>query len=134
MIYKLNGVVFNINQEHRIGDVNYPHTWFQDASNRAAMGITEEADPVIVRPIAELRAEAVRVVNAVCEQRIYAKYPLTKQLNVNDIIVDPVYRQQLSDDKAAMLAVCNNATDGLIPAALTEVEIEAIKSSIAWPI
>ncbi len=45
MIYKRAGLPFDINAEHRIDQINYPHNWFQDASNRAAMGITEEADP-----------------------------------------------------------------------------------------
>ena len=46
MIYKLNGSLFDVTAEHLIGDVNYPRGWFQDATNRAAMGITEEADPI----------------------------------------------------------------------------------------
>lgn len=53
MICKLNGIEFDITREHLIGDVNYPRGWFQDASNRAAMGITDEADPVPPAPTQE---------------------------------------------------------------------------------
>jgi hypothetical protein len=50
MIYKLNGLPFDITAGHLIGDVNYPGNWFQDAKNRVAMGITEEADPPTPAP------------------------------------------------------------------------------------
>lgn len=60
MIYKLNGIIFNINQEHLIEDVNYPRNWFLDASNREAMGITEEADPAPPVPIwEEVKAQRI---------------------------------------------------------------------------
>lgn len=64
MVYKLNGVSFNINQEQKIGNVNYPRGWFQDATNRVAMGITEEPDPVVVRPLAEVKAEKITMLSS----------------------------------------------------------------------
>lgn len=48
MIYKLNGEIFDVNNEHLINSVDYPRNWFLDATNRAAMGITEEAELIYV--------------------------------------------------------------------------------------
>lgn len=65
MIYKLNGVIFDINKEHLIGEVNYPRNWFLDAGNRDVMGITEEADPVYVLPVPtseEIQAQLTQAV------------------------------------------------------------------------
>lgn len=45
--YKLNGEPFDIDAFQVIDDVQYPVGWFQDKTNRDAMGVTEEevADP-----------------------------------------------------------------------------------------
>lgn len=45
-MFILNGLKFDINGQHVIGDVQYPRGWFLDADNRAALGIVEVPDPV----------------------------------------------------------------------------------------
>lgn len=67
MTYKLNGIVFDINQEHLIGDVNYPRNWFHDPNNREAMGITEEVDPIppgYAPTIEEIKASLIRAIQS----------------------------------------------------------------------
>lgn len=85
--------------------------------------------------LAGLKARLHIELNAECQRRIFAKYPLTKQINIiNGVIIDLAYEQTMKDEIAVMLAICNNVTDVLIPAATTETEIEAIKSRIVWTI
>lgn len=131
MIYKLNGEVFNINQQHRIGDVNYPHTWFQHEENRAAMGITEEPDPVIVRPLAEVQAEAINRINADAQMRILTKYPLWVQANCANEIYSLIVTVQMKADIAAVITAANIATDA-VTAAIDESGVTAI--TVVWPV
>lgn len=63
MIYKLNGVVIDINQEHRIGDINYPrYSLPLRREEWTAMGITEEPDPIPVPedPVVVLRQQKLQ--------------------------------------------------------------------------
>ena len=62
MIYKLDGIVFDINVEHKFGDVNYPALWFLDRDNRAALGITEEPDPIPI-PKTQNELDYIRFLN-----------------------------------------------------------------------
>lgn len=76
MIYKLNNEIFNITVEHRIGDVNYPRNWFQDAENRATIGITEEPEPIqppYVSTPEEVIAQLEEGVDAYINQRAAEK-------------------------------------------------------------
>ncbi len=45
-MYIRNGVVFDINSQHIIGENQYPIGWFASAANRALFGISEIPDPV----------------------------------------------------------------------------------------
>lgn len=45
-MYLHNNLKFDINIQHVIGDVQYPHGWFLDAGERAKVGIVEVPDPV----------------------------------------------------------------------------------------
>lgn len=109
MVYRLNGVVFNINQEQKIGDVNYPRGWFLDATNRAAMGITEEPDPVVVRPLAEVKVEAINRINAEAQMKILAKYPLWVQTNCANGIYAVIVITQMKADITAVITAANTA-------------------------
>lgn len=79
MIYKLNGQRFDITAEHLIGDVNYPGNWFQDKSNRDAMGITEEADPPTPQPTqAEIILQQISALEASVTPRMLREAILGK--------------------------------------------------------
>lgn len=60
MIYKLNNVLFDINIPHKIMDVNYPAGFFNEASNRAMLGITEEPDPPLTPEQIAANLQAVK--------------------------------------------------------------------------
>ena len=49
MAYKLNGNTLPLDKAFTIGDTNYPANWLKlsTADDRTALGITEEADPVV---------------------------------------------------------------------------------------
>lgn len=131
MIYKLNNEIFNINQEQRIGDVNYPHTWFQDAENRAVMGITEDPDVVIVRTLAEVKTEKIRAINAEAQMRILTKYPLWVQANCANGIYSVLVSTQMKADIATVIVAANIATDA-VTAAIDESGVMAITA--VWPV
>lgn len=82
MIYKFNNQPFDITIEHLIGDVNYPRNWFQDATNRAAIGIQEFPEPAPTPPsIPEAAASAQMLVDMGYDSAISAitsTYPATE--------------------------------------------------------
>lgn len=129
MIYKLNGVVFNINQQQRIGDVNYPHTWFQNAENRAAMGITEEPD--IVPTLDEVKTRMLSQIRSTASILINAKYPFWVQINCANGIYPVSLAGQMITDIAAVISA-SNVAENSVTIATTTAEVNAVKP--AWPV
>lgn len=130
-MYKLNGEVFNIHKDQRIGDVNYPSAWFQDVTNRAAMGITEEPDPVVIVPLATLQAQRIASINSEAQTRIIAKYPLWGQSNCANGIYPAAYATQMRADIEAVISASNTATDA-ITAATDEAGVNSV--TVVWPV
>lgn len=130
-MYKLNGNVFNIHADQRIGDTNYPSAWFQDAENRAAMGITEEPDPVVIVPLATLQAQRIASINSEAQTRIIAKYPLWVQSNCANGIYPAAFATQMRADIAAVIEATNTA-NAAASVAVDEAGVNAV--TVAWPV
>lgn len=74
MIYKKDGVIFDINSEHLIDGVNYPSNWFQNVDNRIVLGLTEEADPEPI-PLTQEERDRIRFMNrAATRDKIIANF------------------------------------------------------------
>ena len=84
------------------------------------------------KDLATLKSEAHTWINAECARRIFARFDTGKQLSMGMGIITGGTVQADKDWIAATLAVCNNATDVLIPACATEAEIETVKTGIVW--
>ena len=134
-IYKLNKdpvtkqVVGVLNKTDNIFVGVDANNW-QEYLDWLAEGNIPEPEDVI--SIATLKSNAHTWINDECRKRIYARFNLEKQLSIGRGIIIETPAEK--DWTAAMLAVCNNATDTLIPACVNESGIEAVKAAIVWPV
>lgn len=134
----------------------YGPDWLGKSSpaDRDALGITTHPDPTypdprthtytedaagnvtpVARPAPTVLADAITRINAECERRILARYPLTKQSSARGLLYGPEYLAAMDADIVSMIEASNTACDA---AAVAEgandlAGIIAAEEGIAWP-
>lgn len=149
-MYLYNGKKIDINRNFTGPDsTQYPH--LKPPEWRNALGVVEAPDPtypdplthsyienpdgsltVTERPLADVKAEVIRRINADCSTRIYVKYSREVQQSAALGIYPALVVDQMRSEIAAMIAASNGACD--LVNATTTVITAANSGTVTWPI
>jgi hypothetical protein len=96
-----------------------------------AQGNTSAPDPAYTLPI--VKARRIAEMNAVCSQKILAKWPLYIQLGMGDGDVYSSLKEQYITDKSTLIAYSNDTHTVNINALNSIDEVLAYNIDTGWP-